>query len=164
MFEVKGAVPESQLVYQLFEDKDFGDVVTYEQLDAALGRDFRSQRGPLYKADDMLLRNRSRALAAVKNEGYRVVQAREHETLGRSRHRRARKQINQAVRVVTGTDRSALTEDERRRLSGLELALSRQQQMIRRLDDAVTQHDADLRDLRQRTSNTEDLLKRHGIS
>jgi hypothetical protein len=112
-FEPKGDLPEWRLIYDLLlEGAAFGDLIAYDALDAALGRDFRARRGPLYRARIELGVQRHRWLEAVPNQGYRVIEAREHIRVAHGHKQRARAQYRRMLTVSTATDLTVLTPAE----------------------------------------------------
>jgi hypothetical protein len=112
-FQPKGDVPEWRLIYDaLLERAGFGDIITYAQLDEALGRPFEANRSPFYRARQHMGEMRSRWLVAVPRQGYRVIEAREHLTAAQSHKRRARRQLGLMVRVQEVTDLSVLSAAE----------------------------------------------------
>jgi hypothetical protein len=109
----KGPLPEWRLIYDgLLESADFGDVITYAQLDEALGRTFEVNRGPLYRAREHLGEMRHRWIEPVPRVGYRVIEPREHMAVAQNKKRRARRQFRGMVRVAEFTDLSRLTPGE----------------------------------------------------
>ena len=77
-FQPKGAVPEWRLIYDnLLLTADFGDIVSFENLDRALGRSFRRNRSPIYRARREMAEMRSRWIEAVPRIGYQVIEARD---------------------------------------------------------------------------------------
>lgn len=111
-FAPKGEKPEWQLVYDtLLGDADFGTTITFEQLDHVLGREFVTNRAPLYRARDELGERRKRWLVPVPTVGYRVTDAAEHVSVAIEHKRRSRRQLGMAVRVLTSTDLNRLSTD-----------------------------------------------------
>jgi uncharacterized coiled-coil protein SlyX len=166
-FTPKGEVAEWEKVYAVLVRMDVGDVVTYQQLDAILGRDFRSARTPFYAAAKRLLQEKQRACAVVPTVGYQVVDAKDHEPLARKQHRGARRKLGKARALISRADRSRLTPEERERFDRLELTLSRQADMVRRLDARVAKTEHEIKTTRletdERVTKLEDALRRHGI-
>lgn len=112
-FETKGAQPERKIIYaMLLEAADFGDVVTYAQLDEVLGRPFRDNRSPFYAARDDMLELRKRWAEPVPNVGYRVIEANEHMMAAKRAKDRGRRQLGKMVKIGEGTDLSRLTPTE----------------------------------------------------
>jgi uncharacterized coiled-coil protein SlyX len=137
MFETSGPVPEWRVIYDHAATVPIDGVITYERLDTLLGRGFRSDRSPVYRAQKEMLEANRRTLVNVPRVGYRVARANEHAGLAGGQRRKARRAMTKAVRIVDGTDRSRLTSDETRRLDALEHNLKRQALMLRKTDARV---------------------------
>lgn len=163
-FQPKAEVAEWRMVYGILEGRDFGDVITYAELDQALGRDFRQNRGPLYRAAEELLAEQRRALTAVPNQGYRVVEAREHEDLARADHKSARRKIRRGIRRLSGADRSRLTDAEKARIDLLELGYRRHDQMLRRLDQRVEKQNTEIQEVKAQVADLQRTLKARGFT
>lgn len=97
---------------RLLEHADFGDVITYAELDEILGREFEDNRSPLYKAREHLGEMRQRWIEPVPRVGYRVIEAREHLIVAQNKKRRARRQLRGMVRVAEFTDLSRLSPSD----------------------------------------------------
>lgn len=174
-FEPKGDLPEWQLIYQRVSTLDEGTVLTYDDLDEVLGRDFRGDRSPIYRCIGELEKVDHRTLAVVRGSGYRIAAANEHERLAVGHHRRSRKQMRKAVSKAASADRSKLTPEERKRIDGLEMSLRQHADMIRRLEARDEQRQAEIKALRRDTSadvaeiservdRLTALLERHGVT
>ena len=112
-FTAKGDTPEWKMIYDaLLTTAEFGEVISYAQLDEVLGRRFAANRSPLYRARLEMGEARHRWLDAVPGKGYRVIEAAEHIDVAQKHKRRARKQLGRMVRVAQVTDISRLTESE----------------------------------------------------
>lgn len=138
-FRPKGDLPEWRLVYDALP-REIGALITFNQLDDALGRNFRDNRQPIYRAQRELLEVDKFALAPVMGKGYRIVEPREHVDLAHKDRRSARRRMAKAVAKVVNVHRTALTPAERDRLERNEIALKRQAQALARLADKVDQH------------------------
>jgi hypothetical protein len=130
-FQAKGERAEWRIVLGLALAEKIGDTVTYGALEESLGRDIRSDRGPIYRAMRRLERDHMRTLFAIPNVGYKVAHAAEHEGIVRSRQRRSRRQVSKGISVARATDRSALSTTERQRIDALEERMTRLDQMMR---------------------------------
>lgn len=112
-FQTKGARPEWLVIFEdLLAHVDYGDIITHAQLDAALGRPFVDDRGPLYKARRHLGRVRKRWVEPVEGIGYQVIEAREHMGAAQRRKKRARRQLLAMVEIGNVTDLARLTPEE----------------------------------------------------
>jgi hypothetical protein len=129
-FQPRGEVAEWRIVYGVLRQADYGDVVRYERLHAALGRDLRRNRSPLQRAVAELEERDHKTVEAVRGEGYRIVEPREHVRLVQGRARRARRQTTRGLEVAQAADRSRLTQPERERLDGLAERLARVEQAM----------------------------------
>lgn len=173
-FEPKGDVAEWQLVYDRLSTLAVGDVITYDELTLLLGRDFLQARGPFHKANKRLLEEHSRGLLNVKNVGYRVVTAAEHEMAARDQHRFAKRRLTTAKRWVRNTDRAELEPEVAERFDRLEESLGRQIDFTRRLDKRVARVEKAIKESRNENEERADAtaerltklmaaLERHGI-
>lgn len=154
MFEPVGAEARWRSVYALASGQPVGVLLTYEQLDEATGSAIREHRDPIIKAARALEREQRRTLVVVKNQGYRIAAAEEHEGLARRRQRRARRQVSTGLSILRGTRRDELAPDAVRRLDAYELTLSAHEDMLRRLDRRVQRQEERLRAVRHENSAT----------
>jgi hypothetical protein len=176
-FQIKdpSGIPEWRRVYDVLQPLNVGDTITYDELSDALGRPFDSARGPFYRANTELLEHDRRGLLNVKNVGYRVITAAEHDVPAMSKHRTARRSLRKARSWIQNADRAHLTPDVAERFDRIEVSLRRQEDMTRRLDQRVTKVETALQKSRreqvehqtetdERLSKLQDALSRHGIS
>ena len=167
MFEPKGEKPEWEMLYDFLKQVGKGEVVEYQQLSNALGRDLLKSRTPIYKAMQRLEAQDNRSLANVPGVGYRITTAQEHEGLARSHHLRSRRQLKKSHSKIKSADRTELSREERQRFDALEMAVKQQADMLRRLESRVTR--VEERQEVQQDATSEKLdklteaLKRHGI-
>ncbi|MFH0917032.1 MAG: hypothetical protein V1912_11400 [bacterium] len=111
-FTPKGDKPEWRMVYDdLLDEALFGAVITYAELDECLGRDFRTNRAPLYRACTELGEQRKRWLEPVPSIGYRVTEPGDHVRISAGHKRKSRRQLGVAIRVLDATDLSRLTAE-----------------------------------------------------
>lgn len=135
-FVPKGTVSEWRMLYELLSAKDFGELATFEEMDEALGRDFRANRSPLDRARRELQMDR-KTLITERGHGYRIAQAREHADNAVTHHRRARRQLGRAKSEVSSADRNRLTTDEATRADSIEQCLAGQIEKTKRLEQRV---------------------------
>lgn len=172
LFKPKGAVAQWRTIYEHLLTLSVGDLVTHEQLngllpDAAEG----SVKPAFYRAVKELEDENSRTFASVRGIGYRMAEAREHEALAQGHHRRSRRQLGKARRKLVSADRSRLTADEKSRFTALEVHVSQQQAMLRRLSakqaqmhTAQVETNANVAELAEKYERVAALLERHGIT
>jgi uncharacterized coiled-coil protein SlyX len=139
-FETKGDRPEWEIVYDRLRRMSIGDLITYEELDELLGRDFRKARAPYNKAHVVLLENDKRAMDNVVGVGYRVIEPSKQDSLARRQHRSARRRLRSASRFVRQADRTRMSPDDAARMDRIEAALAEQEDMIRRIDRRTETH------------------------
>jgi hypothetical protein len=112
-FASKGSQPEWRVLYDtLLQTIEHGDLITYEQLDTTLGRSFRENRTPLYRARKYLGAQRQRWLEPVPNQGYRCIPARENITQAIRRREFSKRRMRDAVDINLATDLTHLTPSE----------------------------------------------------
>lgn len=174
-FEPKGEISEWQLIFDRLAKLKVGDVITYDELTLILGREFLQARGPFHKANKRLLETHKRGLLNVKNVGYRVVTAAEHELAARDQHRYANRRLRSSRRWLTNTDRSELAPEVAERFDRLEQSLDRQIDFTRKLDRRVANVEKVLKASRsesaenatatsERLAKLVEALERHGIT
>ena len=163
-FMPKGEIPEWQKIFQYLESVEVGDVITFEELDEWLERDFRVNRNPLYPAIRNLEREHQRTLLPVAGKGYRVAAATEHADIARGKHQRARKQMRRSVEVLESTDRSQLTNEQIARTDRLEELYRRQEESLRKqqrqLDRLERRGEATEAKVVEMTSSIDELVAR----
>lgn len=177
MFATKGDRAQWATVYDHIRHMSIGQQITYAELAAVLPEAPEgSRRGAFLRAVQECENHDKRTFRNIRGIGYRMAEANEHADLARIHHRRGNRQIKKAKRKASSADRSRLTREERARIDAIELNLSRQIEMTRRLEARVERIDADLKtarreqktnaaDLSQRVEQMSALLERHfGIS
>jgi hypothetical protein len=165
--------PRWRIVYEYIKTLDIGDIVTEDELMALMpdAPTMNAVIAAFHSALAVLETNDSRSFDRVRLVGWRMVEAREHESLARRQHRRSRRRLQAASRKAHAADRGRLTAEERARMDAIEMNLARQEDMIRRLESrqqrtdarvAVTEKDAAA--LADRLDRIGDMLRRHGIT
>lgn len=136
-FQPKGDVAEWRMVYDHARTLNPGDLITYTELAAILGRpddEPDKLRGPVYRAAKELQRNDLRTFINVKCEGYRIAYPNEHGVLACTHKDKSRTQIGKAIGILRGTDKNGLDAEERKQHDRIEST-------VLRIDDAVRQID-----------------------
>lgn len=170
-FQPRGDRAQWRVVHDLLERLDVGDIMTYEEITDALDVEHINQvRGAVHRAAKVWGEERHRALSPVNRVGYRVVSALEHELLARKQHRRSRRALGRGRALLRDADRSQLAPADRERFDRMELELSRQSDMISRIDTRQAKMERALEADRAARSATdekvarmEEALRRHGI-
>lgn len=180
MFEVKGIEAQWETIYRHISEMSIGDEIKDDELvgllpDAAEN----SVPGAFWRAVRAVEDEKSRTFARVRGVGYRMVEASQHEQLARRQHKFAKRRLKSAARKLHSADRTLLTADERRRFDALEDHVSRQQEMLHRLEARQERTESELKVIRRThkqdiamvaeeareaaKSATVELLRRHGI-
>jgi hypothetical protein len=133
---------------RLLEHADFGQVITYAELDETLGRSFITNRSPIYRAREDLGSIRKRWLEPVPGIGYRVTNPNDHVRVSVSHRRKSQRQVSISVKVLGATDLA--------RLGPAELATWDSEQRIAFAIWGVVSHEARLREI-------EELLRTEGM-
>lgn len=138
MFAPKGDQARWRTVYDRLKTAAVGDVVTYEELGDALGLHPDNDRHPIQMAIRRAAKQYqdvdNRALDAVPNKGYRVVEASEHIVLAKRHQARSSRALERGHRVATHVDLSQVDEQTRRALETIGAAFSVQMDFNRRMD------------------------------
>jgi hypothetical protein len=172
LFTPKNGVAQWRTIYEHLLTMNIEDVVTDETLASLLPE---AAPGSIRTAFDRAMREmeteRSRTFDRVRKVGYRMVEAREHELIAQRHHKRSRRQLKKSRQKLVSADRSRLTADEKARFTALEVHVSQQQEMLRRLSAKQTamqqvqvKTSGDVAAISEQVSNLTALLERHGIT
>ena len=175
-FVPKGDVAEWEILYGRLSIMKPGELLSHEQLDDLLGRDFRSNRSPIYRATLKLQELNRRTTIAVNGKGYRIASAAEHAAIAAKHYRQSRRQVRMAVEKVSSAERSELTAEQRVQMDALEVTFRNYAAALRRLDARKEGQETLIDDLRAQQNRTArdvsdtknqmervtDLLQRHG--
>lgn len=169
-FRPKNEIAEWRMVYEAFAALNVGDIIKYEELDEILGRDFRADRNPYYRAVRELQVENQRTTAPVRGVGYRIVEAKEHEKLARLHITKGRRQMTKSRRVLESTDKAALDPEARRRIEELQVVVTRHEGLlhqqnlrIKRLEKGLATSSSKGEQTTERLDKLVESLKRHGI-
>lgn len=138
-FEPTGDRARWRIVYDdLLRDCDHGDQVTYETMGAALNLDPDEDRHAIQMAVRRAARELEevdkRALDAIPNVGYRVVEAMEHMQLARRQQRRSHHALSSGKSKVANVDLSGLDPETRKAFEVMAQAFAMQMDFNRRID------------------------------
>ena len=134
MFETVGEKPRWVLALEVFREHAVGDIVAYADIGAALdSADRRVVQQAAMGARKRLLEEDQRAIEAVPNKGYRIVEPSEHVRLAKSHERRSRRALVRGHKTITHVDMNALSDE------GQRLALATAQGFARVLDAMAAQ-------------------------
>lgn len=155
MIEVKGIAPEWELLYSALRETPAGGIVTYAQLDDALGRDFRSSREPLDKARKALEREDNRTIQSVRDQGYRVVEGDAQIALANARSKRARRQINKGLHTSRTADRNKMSEKAIEWADRIERNMEFANERLTRMEAKATRTEVRVENVEGRVSDIE---------
>ena len=137
-FQPRGDRARWRIIYDTLATLGPGDVLTYDQCGELLDLEPFKDRGLIHNAvRDAARRNEvdnKRAVEAVPNVGYRVVEAVEHARLAKGYQRRSAVALRAGRSKVVNVDMSQLDPDTRRGFELMAVAFARQEDFNRRLD------------------------------
>lgn len=135
MFKPVGEKSRRAMVIELVKSIDYGEIITYETLMAALDVEERQiAQAAVHSANPGIERAYSKALQVVANVGYRVVEPAEQKALAQRQQRKASRSIVRAKSKVDHVDLSKLTDAERGMFSIAVTMLAGQLEFARRAD------------------------------
>lgn len=134
-FKPAGEQARWRTAYEQLRATQPGDVLTYEKLGGALGLHPRTERHKIQQAvkaaAQHFLEEDKRAIEAVINEGYRVVDARGHLVLARTHHVKSSRELDRGHAVAVNVDLNGVDPNVRRALEmtaeGLSMLLEHNQ-------------------------------------
>lgn len=158
-FEPVGPQARWRTVYDLLCGTATGDVLTYEAIGAALGLDPEGDRHAVQMAVRRAAKqhevNDRRAIEAVPNLGYRVVEAPEHLRLARGQQKRAGKSLARGQSKVVHVDLSGMEPETRRAFEVVARAFAMQMDFNRRFDVRQAKLEETITGMSERTERTE---------
>jgi hypothetical protein len=158
-FQPIGDVARWQAVYALLRATKTGDILTYEAIGEALELDSKLERHAIQMAVRRAAKEHEeadkRAIEAVPNKGYRVVEAPEHLRLARGHHRRASKSLVRGQSKVANVDWAALEPEVRRAFEVVGAAFAAQIEFNKRFDVRQERLEKAFEDITARTDRTE---------
>lgn len=160
-----------EIIYEHLKQYQIGDVVTDESLQDLLPEMCKDGIcTAFHRAAKEMLQRDLRAFERVRLIGYRMVESREQGRLALNQYTKAKRRIKASKDLVVHVDQGRLTWDERRRLDLIEDHLSKQQAMMRRLnerqlksEERIAVNEKEVLAQEDRLSRVEEILRRHGI-
>lgn len=158
-FEPVGDRARWLVVYDLLVATETNGVVTYEAMGEALALDPVADRttlqGVMRRAAKEHETVDKRAVTAVPNMGYRVVEPREHLGLARRQQTRSTRALKRGRSKAVNVDMSRIEPETRKALDMVAAVISMQLDFNRRAERKLTQHDQAIRSLTEATERTE---------
>jgi hypothetical protein len=138
---------EWRVIYELVENMQPGDVLTYDRMLDALERppeDKPVVYAAVARAARETRRRRNRTLAVVRTVGYRMLAATEHEAQAEVHRAQSSRRMRLGLEVLQSTDLADLTPEQRQRamavtmvMSGLASAIDSIEERQRRTETAL---------------------------
>ena len=131
-----------RVIYEIMQNADYGDVLKYWELGAALGLDHANDKDKhtiqmaVRRATIQLERVEGRTAVSVRNQGYQIAKPGEHLGIGRARNKRAGRQLDRGERVTNGVDLNLVDDETRKALMVLARGFQVQREVNRRIMDA----------------------------
>jgi len=148
-----------RILYDMLAERDSGDTLTYDEMVTALGLhadDRNTAQLAMRRAAVEYELSHKRAVKAVPNVGYRIVDAGEHLGLARTHQGKASRSVKRGLSKVTNVDLNRIDDPEVRK--ALELAaavLSHQDEMMRRMSIRQAHMERALNTVSERTEENE---------
>ena len=158
-FEPAGDKARWRIIYDVLTTKDVGDTVSYDELGETLDLDPAQDRHTIQLAMRRASKNSEiedkRALEAVPNQGYRIVEAEEHLRLARGQQKRAGRALGRGQSKVVNVDFNGMDPEVRKAFETVAIAFSMQMDMLRRTDIRQNKLEEILAEVSQRGERSE---------
>lgn len=136
-----GLESRRDIVARTLGEVEYGDLVRYAELEDLLDVNRRTVQNVVGAAKPVLERDYRKVAVAVANQGYRIVQPREHMHVAVGHQRRSTRSIRRALSTIANVDMARLTEGERAAVTVGVTALSLQIDYMRRNDLRAARHE-----------------------
>jgi hypothetical protein len=158
-FQPAGEQARWKIVYALLQETPTGNVLTYERIGTALSLDVKSDRHAIQMAMRRAAKEHEeadyRAVEAVPNQGYRVVETPEHLRLARRQQKRAGRALARGQSKVVHVDLSGLEPETRRAFEVVARAFAMQMDFNKRFDVRQAKLEDAVTSMTERTDRTE---------
>lgn len=159
-FEPIGERPRWETVYDLMTAAKVGDIITYAALGEALGLNPDTERDLIQASARQAAKRHEerdkRAVDAVKNQGYRIVEAPEQLGLARRHQRKASKALARGHSKAVNVDFNGLPSDIRHAFEVVAQAFALQMDFNRRFDVRQKQLERAVANVVETATRTED--------
>lgn len=137
-FTPSGTQARWRVLYRLLQPLAVGDLLDYETMADALGLDSVKDRTTIQLAMRRAAREleqiEKRAVDAVKNEGYRVVEPEEHADLAKRHQTKSNRSLQRGQSKVVNVDLSGMEPETRKAIELMAQAFAAQLDFNRRMD------------------------------
>lgn len=162
-FEPQGPRAKWRIVYDLLVEAAVNDVLTYDDMGVALGVDPVTKRHQIQMAMQRAAKEHERvdlrAVAAIPNVGYRVVEPQEHMALARNQQKRSSRALERGHSKVTNVDLNAMDPEVRDAFHVVAQAFSMQMEFNRRMDVRQKRLEDAVNSMSNRTTKSEDEIE-----
>jgi hypothetical protein len=159
-FEPAGESARWRIIYEQLAALDVGQTLTYEVMADALELDATSDRHVMQVAMRRAARElqvvNKHAVEAVKNVGYRVVEAEEHLRLAKGQQRKSSLALKRGDDLVKNVDLSDVDPEIRHAFQVVASAFAMQQDFNRRTDIRQKKLEESLAAMKVKSTKTED--------
>lgn len=159
-FKPKGSRARWKPVYELLQNTNTNDVLTYDEIGKVLELDPLTDRmairSALYRAAKELEEVDKRAVTVVPNRGYRVAEPKEHVVLARKQHKRSTKALQRGHSKAVNVDMSKLDPEARKALEIVASAFAQQMDFNKRMERRLTERDQVLDSIVEKQERSEE--------
>lgn len=114
LFEPENEEPLWKLLYEVGEEAEIGDVLTWALLKSKTGLNIQKyHRGLIYDANKQLLPDHQKMFMSVRNVGYRIAKPGEQLKHSINRRTRAGRQIKKGITEAENVKKSEMTVQEK---------------------------------------------------
>jgi len=151
-----------QALYEKCMNAEYGELLTYDTLQSVVGYDCQTETGRyiVYAVRKMLEKHASCTLVCQTGGGYRIAQPKEHLGLMQKCHKSAKRKMRHARRIGKATDKSQLTQHERKRHDDYELHVAGVMDMLNKRGNVAPEPEKRVKDTAHQPSSIEDRMKR----
>lgn len=137
-FQPAGDRARWRVIYDLLRKREIGDLLSYDEMAAALDLDAVKDRTTIQLAMRRAARELEsvdkRAADVVANEGYRIVEPGEHASLARRHQRKANRSLARGQSKVVNVDFNLIDAETRKAFEVMASAFAAQIAFNRRMD------------------------------
>lgn len=159
-FEPIGDRARWRIIYEMLQQTETGQVITYRDLAEALDLDARTDRHQIQMAVRRAARELEeadkRALDVIPNTGYVIVPAPEHLTLARRQQKKSFKALARGQSKVINVDLTGVDAEIRHAFEITARAFAWQMQFNKQLDVRQAKLEQAVNSMTQRTQRTEE--------
>lgn len=151
-----------RVLYDLLLGKELGELLSYREMGQALGLNYLKDRHTIQmsfrRASKEYEQENSRAVEAVPNKGYRIVEPKEHLRLAKTHQKKSGKSLERGHSKVTHVDLNGVDPEIRKAFEVTARAFSVLMDFNRRLDTRQTKLEDAIDSMTTRHSRTEEEL------